>query len=354
MARPQALCDDAARMNPRIPEKNKKPGVCYAVTRDGLELPVVDVTHPTFALAVSDASLADLAAEFVRDERRRSKLPVFLQRLILKLVLRGSVLGRGVLAADGTYVTGMNTYLMKVGPDNLGQGYAKPLDRRIAAALPPMAVRLRLQDMVRLLADGLGPALAARPGEPLRLLNIAGGPAADSLNTLLVLRKEHPEWIADRKISVEVFDGDDEGPEFGARSLAALLAAGAPLHGLQVDFLKVSYDWRDVSALRRHLGASDGGTIVAASSEGGLFEYGSDDAIGSNLEALRAGMPVDGIVVGSVTRADGPAQQVKSSIRVATRPRTLDDFTALARRSGWAIARALEAPFSYNVSLRKA
>jgi len=340
-------------MSPRVPERNKKPGVCYAVTRDGLELPVVDVTHPAFALRVSDAVLADLVAAFVRDEGRRARLPIFLQRLFLHLVLRGSVLGRAVLAADGTYVTGLNTYFLKIGPDNLGGGYAKPIDRRIAAALPPMAVRLRLQDMVRLLVDGLAPALAARPAAPLRLVNIAGGPAADSLNTLIVLRKQHPEWMVDRKISIEVLDGDDAGPEFGARSLAALRAEGAPLHGLHVDFERIPYDWRDANPLRMHLGVPDGETIVAASSEGGLFEYGADDEIVANLEALAAGMPADGVVVGSVTRAEGPAQHVKSSIRVATRPRTLDAFKALCRRAGWAVACALEAPFSYNVSLRK-
>jgi hypothetical protein len=340
-------------MNARVPERNKKPGVCYAVTRDGLELPVVDVTHPAFAVSVTDAALADLTWEFVRDEERRAKLPVFLQRFILRLVLRGSILGRGIIAADGTFVTGLNTYLLKVGPDNLGHGYAGALDRRMAAALPPLAVRLRLQDMARLLADGLAPALLARPREPLRLLNIAGGPAADSLNALLVLRQEHPEWLRDRELSIRVFDGDDEGPEFGARALTALASPGAPLHGLQIDFESVSYDWRDPNALLRHLGAPDG-AIVAASSEGGLFEYGSDDEIVSNLEALRVGMPDDGIVVGSVTRADGPAQQVKKSIRVATRPRTLEGFGALACRGGWAVARALAAPFSFNVSLRKA
>ena len=36
-------------MLPKIPEQNKKPGVCYAVTDDGLELPVIDITHPAFA-----------------------------------------------------------------------------------------------------------------------------------------------------------------------------------------------------------------------------------------------------------------------------------------------------------------
>ena len=32
--------------SPRVPETRKKPGVYYAVTDDGIELPIVDVTHP--------------------------------------------------------------------------------------------------------------------------------------------------------------------------------------------------------------------------------------------------------------------------------------------------------------------
>ncbi len=35
-------------MQIKIPEKNKKPGVCYTITDDGLELPVIDVTNPVF------------------------------------------------------------------------------------------------------------------------------------------------------------------------------------------------------------------------------------------------------------------------------------------------------------------
>lgn len=341
-------------MKARIPEKNKKPGVCYAVTPDGLELPVVDVTHPAFKVTISADDLADLTRQFIRDEERRARLPAFVQALIFRLVLGRSVLGRGILAARGTFVTGLNTYLMKLGPDNLGDGYARPMDRRIAAALPPMSVRLRLQDMARLLADGLAPALRARPRAPLHFLNIAGGPAADSWNALLVLRQEHPEWLKDRRVRIDVLDADDEGPEFGARATSALRAEGAPLHGTPVEFEHASYDWREVAPLQERLAAgADGDAIVAASSEGGLFEYGTDEEIVANLEVLRAGLPKDGLLVGSVTRADGPVQRAKAATRVATRPRTLEAFTALLDRSGWTAEHVIRSPFSYHVRLRK-
>ena len=41
----------------RIPETKKKPGVCYAPTDDGVELPVIDITHPAFALGLSGEEL---------------------------------------------------------------------------------------------------------------------------------------------------------------------------------------------------------------------------------------------------------------------------------------------------------
>ena len=77
--------------------------------------------------------------------------------------------------------------------------YARPIDRRIAAALPVMAVRLRLADMATLLAEALAPTLEARPRHPLRLVNIAGGPAMDSLNALIVLRRDRPGVLDGRR-----------------------------------------------------------------------------------------------------------------------------------------------------------
>ena len=51
-------------MDPIVPEGQKRFGVSYAVTDTGLELPVIDVTHPAFAIAPTDAELDALAAAF--------------------------------------------------------------------------------------------------------------------------------------------------------------------------------------------------------------------------------------------------------------------------------------------------
>jgi hypothetical protein len=68
--------------------------------------------------------------------------------------------------------------------------------------------------------------------------------------------------------------------------------------------------------------------VTICSSEGGLFEYGSDDEIMSNLKALRS-QPDVVAVAGSVTRADEPTQQLRqatsfenSSARVGGLPKS--------------------------------
>src|SRR5215471_1933339 len=184
-------------MQIRIPEHEKKVGVCYAVTDDGIELPVIDVTHPAFAFDVSDEKFAQLIDQFARSERRRAKLPRFLQNAMLRLFLKRSIIGRGMLEAKNGFLHALPTYLLKLSPETLGKAYSGKMDRRIAAAAPSLAIRLRLRDVAHLLADGIVLALTAKSANvPLYLINIAGGPAADSLNALILIRKERPELLA--------------------------------------------------------------------------------------------------------------------------------------------------------------
>lgn len=333
----------------RIVESNKKPGVRYVFTDDGVELPIVDITHPAFALSVSEAEQKALVDRFLSEEQPLDKLPAPLRKLALRVFLRGSTLARGIRGAeDGGFLDGMSTYLLKLGPDNLGSGYTKPIDRRIAAALPSMAVRLRLQDVARLLADALAPVLEAQPRRPLHLLNVAGGPAMDTLNALVLLNQEHPLALADRPILINVLDLDSAGPAFGRRALAAYLAEGAPLQGRAISFQHTRYDWSNATQLDDVLGAARRDrALIAASSEGGLFEYGSDDQIVANLKRLHPAV----VVTGSVTRADEPIQRLRQTSQPGTRPRGLDLFRPLATRAGWTIGRAIERPFSDQIAL---
>jgi hypothetical protein len=78
------------------------------------------------------------------------------------------------------------------------------------------------------------------------------------------------------------------------------------------------------------------GAIIATSSEGGLFEYGTNDAVVANLTLLaRGGVP---IVVGSVTSSSKVRKRMIAQTRFRFFARGLEGFAPLAERSGYAIA----------------
>jgi hypothetical protein len=336
----------------RVPEKKKKAGVCYAVTDDGIELPVIDITHPAFAFEISEAELSAL----IDSMQRSAKIPA----AALQSAAEKSLLVRGIVESAGTFTTGMMTYLNKLGPDNLGDGYAGPLDRQWAASLTPVSFRWRMRDVARLLADGLAPALAARPRSAVHLLNIGGGPAMDSLNALILVQKEQPAWLTGRAIRIHVLDLDEEGPRFGARALTALLAEGAPLHALDIALDYVAYNWGDTTVLRRvidQIGA--GNVVVAGSTEGGLFEYATDEEIVANLKVIRVGTPDNFVMVGPVVRDPQSCDpRLRAMEQVEGRPAIrfigLEAFRGLAGNAGWAIERSLDGPVHQVVSLKKA
>jgi len=337
-----------------IPEQNKKPGVCYAASDDGIELPVIDVTHPAFACEVGPAELSALIDEAVRNLATVKNTPPE----VLRAIAAQSILARGWVQSVGSFMSGMITYLNRLGPENLGAGYAGPIDRRMAAGLMPLSFRFRLCDVARLIADALAPQLVVREDRPVHLFNIGGGPAADSLNGLILLNKEHPERLRGRRISIEVLDLDAVGPSFGSRALSALLAENAPLGGLDVTFQYVQYDWSSVAELRKALaGIGEMGAGVC-SSEGGLFDYGSDEDIVANLTVLREATPGDFVVVGSVVRDVATLDpRLKATTEPQGRPLIrylgLDAFRRLAQRAGWSVDRVIDSVAHHAVTLKK-
>jgi hypothetical protein len=282
-------------MDQKIPEKNKKPGICYAWSDDGLELPVIDITNPAFAFAITDAELEVL----VDNMQRAASIPPS----VLQSLAQNSILVRGLVESADTYTTGMMTYLNKLGPDNLGDGYAGPLDRQWAASLTPVTFRWRMRDVALLLAESIHSALTSRPASAVTMINIGGGPASDNLNALLLTQKEYPGLLDDRRISIRIFDLDQAGPDFAARSLAALQSPSGPLNGLHAECQYTHYDWSDSALLRKSILDFDlAHEVVVGSSEGGLFEYAADEEIVANLKVLYLDTPEDMVMVGPVVR----------------------------------------------------
>jgi hypothetical protein len=293
--------------------------------------------------------LLDAARE---EERRNRRIPKFIMRWMLKSAAKRSLLLQALFGGTAPFVDGMTTYVMKLGAANLVPPYDSPMDRRAAASPQLTLLRLRTQQVARLIAEGLATELAKAAVAPLHLINIAGGPAIDSLNALIILARAHGDLLQ-RQIVVHVFDLDEAGPFFGANALAALLANDAPLAGLDIAFDHRRYDWNEPAPLGALVGElRAAGAIIAASSEGGLFEYGGDDAIVANLEALQAGNVK--LIAGSVTRSDEARRHTIAASRFKLIPRGLEGFAPLAARAGYRIARAETAQLSDQVLLRPA
>jgi hypothetical protein len=271
---------------------------------------------------------------------------------LLKSPAKRLLLLQPLFGDNAAFLDGISTYVMKLGADNLVPPYDSPMDRRVAASPNLTLLRLRTQQVARLIADGVASELAKAAAAPLHSINIGGGPAIDSLNALILLNKREASLLR-RPIVIHVLDLDDAGPFFGNNALAALVADGAPLAGLDVVFDHRRYNWDEpapLGALLRELGAA--GAIVAASSEGGLFEYGSDAAIVANLETLRAADVK--LVAGSVTSSDEAHRRNITASRFKLIPRGLAGFAPLAARAGFTIARAETAQLSEQVLLRPA
>ncbi len=331
-----------------MPQDDVRPRpLLRAKTRAGIMLPVIDVTDPRFAVPDDADSRACLFAQTIEEDDQQRRLPSFVMRFLLRRAARRSLILRALFGGDASFLDGITTYVMKLGADNLPPPYDSPMDKRVAASARLKLLRLRTQQVARLLADGLADVLARTPGAPLALVNIAGGPAIDSMNALILLRRRDAALLQ-RQISIHVLDQDDAGPFFGNNALAALTAEGAPLTGLDIAFKHRHYDWNAPAMLETLLRECDG-AIVGASSEGGLFEYGSDDAIIANLKALRAGNVR--AVTGSVTSDDERHRHRLTATRFKLIPRGLAGFAPLAARGGFRIARSESAQLSEQVLL---
>jgi hypothetical protein len=332
---------------------NKTPGVCYAITKDGIELPVFDITHPAFACDVTEQEVSAIIDESARNWEAVRKTPPEAVRAFAA----NSILVRGWVESIGTFMTGMTTYLYRLGSNNLGDAFG-PVDRRTASGIMPLCFRFRLRDVARLIAGALERMIANRPGRPINLLNIGGGPSADSLNALILLNRERPDALRGTPVFIHVLDVDSDGPCFGSRALAALRADDAPLSGVAAHLEAIEYNWADTSRLRAVLDSIEPGCVVAGSSEGGLFDYGSDKEIVANLATLRDGTPPDFVMVGSVVRdLNTLDSRLRPSAQSSARPNIrhlgLEAFRTLAGRAGWMVENVIDSTAHHAVSLGK-
>ena len=91
--------------------------------------------------------------------------------------------------------------------------------------------------------------------------------------------------------------------------------------------------------------------MIAASTEGALFEYGSDQAIIANLRALRANGSGVRLVAGSVTCADETRRRMIARTRFKLVARGIAGFAPLVAQAGFRIAKVESALLSDQVLL---
>ncbi len=322
------------------------PDLFTATAPDGTRLPVIDVTNPAFAVPDTDAEIAALGVAALHEEARRGPLQRLVLRLMLRRLARASRLVGALQAARSGFLGGLATYVMKLGPDNLVPPYDTEIDRQVLRSPQATSMRIRLHQVAHLLAEALAPALAAAPGAPLHIVEIAGGPSADALNALLLLEREGR--LAGRRVRIDIYDVDADGPAFAASLLEALHAG--PLRGRDIATTHVPGNWADTARLAALLDGIPAEAVIAATSEGGLFEYGSDADIAGVLGTLA---PRVGIVTGSVTRDDRLNRLLGRMNTVRLVPRGLARFGALIAPSGYGVVRSRPSPLSDQVVLAK-
>src|SRR5690242_3874541 len=89
--------------------------VLTARTRAGHDLPIIDVTHPRFAIADDPPARAARKEAFLQDDRQRRWIPGFLLRFLLHGFAWNSRLAAAMLNQGDTYLDGISTYVMKLG-----------------------------------------------------------------------------------------------------------------------------------------------------------------------------------------------------------------------------------------------
>lgn len=319
------------------------PNLLFAEAPDGTRLPVIDLSLPQFAVPDSPQAVAELEARALAEERKRGPVQRAAMAVMLKAMAGQSRLIQALQDARKGFLSGTATYVMKLGPDNLVPPYASEIDKRVADAPIVTSMRLRLAQVATLLAEALAPALAGNTA-PLAIVEIAGGPSSDALNALIKL--EQQGLLAGRTSQILIYDLDSDGPAFAAAILAALKTG--PLAGRDISLNHIRGNWSDRAALGRLIDGLPADAVIAATSEGGLFEYGSDSDILGVLEVLGARV---GSVTGSVTRDGELNRLMRREASSNVIPRGLDRFGALIAPAGWRIARSAGAVLSDQVLL---
>jgi hypothetical protein len=286
-----------------ISEKKKIAGLSYVTMANGIEIPVLDITHQLFNSAIDfnqlEKYLKDVEGKGEKRAENFQKMPAFIRRYLTK---RSFIMAEMFSEKkDDSFLSGLSTLLLKMGPYLIGGGRKRFLDRLASRGIGGIVLRLRLRDIAWCQAETLIPQLTNSPGKDLCFINIAGGTSCDSINALLLIQNEEPDLLENRNIEINVLDINADGPDFAERSVNALKTGSGKFSGLNISLRYHRYNWDDPSVLKNLL-LNRKQCIQICASEGGLFEYGSDEVIIQNLNTLSENSSEEMVITGSVLR----------------------------------------------------
>lgn len=260
----------------------------YATFKNDIQIPILDITHPLFNASIDEQEYHLNCLKSARSIESLKKMPGFIRNIFVKMS-----------NVDNSHLSGIRTLLYKLGPD-LSRGVKLGFrDKWAVKQTSFMGLRIRLRELCQCQSKILLPQLKQFPERNLCFFNIAGGAATDSINTLILIQESDPELLNGRKIEINILDIDTYGPNFAKRCIDVLKQPGERFHGLDISLNTVYYDWGQPEALLK-MSSKRSDWIQICSSEGGLFEYGSDSDIIENLNYYYANSPTDARVTGSL------------------------------------------------------
>jgi hypothetical protein len=194
-------------------------------------------------------------------------------------------------------------------------------------------------------AEVLIPQLRKSPGKNLCFVNIAGGTACDSINAIILIKKEDPLILKNRKIEINVLDIDSFGPGFANRCVEALKSTNGNFQDLNISFRYIQYNWNNTAKLTELLLERQEWLQMCAS-EGGLFEYGSDEVIIQNLNSLYDNSAADMKIAGSIMRdmstVDPGARVALKMTNIKARLLGIDGLKNILEKTRWKLDRIKE------------
>jgi hypothetical protein len=335
--------------------KNKIQELSYAFTLNGVELPVLDITHPYFISCTDEKILKKLLPYVEKNAEKNAekfnKIPDFIKKFFIKHSFAVAELIQ--VEDQNTFASGITTLMMKLGPKLIGKGRKRFLDRQVNKGFGALVIRMRVRDMSRCQAEALMPLLGKSPGKGLCFINIAGGAASDNINALFLIQKENPALLKNRRIEINVLDIDNFGPAFGNRCVTALKEPGGRFNELDISFRHIHYDWTSTGELEELLNERKE-WLQICSSEGGLFEYCSDEVIIKNLNTLYSRSDDEIVIAGTLlhdaeTIDAGMLAALKISSNIKPRLLGINGLKNITDNSNWKIANISEGNPRYLV-----